>query len=175
MILKDFVIDRIKGIISGLGAMGSAIYKLFTGDFSGAWEAAKKGVVDLSGYNAVKNAISASADLVGGVKKDYQLNLARQKAEGVTSPVASSTLGIAPPSMPGMVLSKTPPAKAEKAKATTDAIASGGARNTSVNINLKNMVENIVFNGGLKENRGDLEKQVAQIMMRMLWMAKSTA
>ncbi len=173
-ILQEFVLDRIKGIISGLGAMGSAIYKLFTGDFKGAWETAKQGVADLSGYNAVKNAISASADLVGGVKKDYQLNLAQQKVEGVTPAVAQSPLGIAPPSIPGAA-TPTKPVKDNKAKATTDAIASGGARNTSVNINLKNMVENIVFSGGLKENRGDLEKQITQIMMRVLGMAQSTA
>ncbi|MFC4673509.1 phage tail tape measure protein [Dysgonomonas termitidis] len=55
-ILKDFVIDRIKGIISGLGAMGEAIYKLFTGDFSGAWESAKQGARDLSGYDAAMKA-----------------------------------------------------------------------------------------------------------------------
>jgi tape measure domain-containing protein len=196
-ILKEFVLDRIKGIISGLGAMGSAIYKLFTGDFSGAWETAKQGVADLSGYNAVKNAISASADLVGGVKKDYQLNLAQQKAGLVIgsmpktsySPFVSAPdtktqefgfLGatdksyIKPPVTPGAATPEKP-VKDDKIKATTDAIASGGARNTSVNIKLKNMVENIVFSGGMKENRGDLEKQITQIMMRVLGMAQSTA
>lgn len=55
-ILKDFVIDRIKGIITGLGAIGEAIMKLFKGDFSGAWESAKQGAADLSGYTAIKNA-----------------------------------------------------------------------------------------------------------------------
>lgn len=55
-ILKDFVIDRIKGIISGLGAMGEALMKLFDGDFSGAWDSAKQGAADLSGYTAIKNA-----------------------------------------------------------------------------------------------------------------------
>lgn len=55
-ILKDFVIDRIKGIISGVGSIGEAIMKLFEGDFSGAWESAKQGASDLTGFTAIKNA-----------------------------------------------------------------------------------------------------------------------
>ena len=62
-ILKTFVIDRIKGIISGLGSMGEAISKLFSGDFSGAWQSAKQGVKDLVGIDAAKNAISGVVDL----------------------------------------------------------------------------------------------------------------
>lgn len=62
-ILKDFVIDRIKGIISGLGAMGEALMKLFDGDFSGAWDSAKQGVKDLSGYTAVENASGRLGEL----------------------------------------------------------------------------------------------------------------
>jgi len=56
-----------------------------------------------------------------------------------------------------------------------EAIATGGTRNTTVNINLRNMVENIVFDGGMKESRGDLEKQVTEIFMRVLGMAQSTS
>jgi TP901 family phage tail tape measure protein len=69
-ILKDFVIDRIKGIISGLGAMGRAIVKLFSGDFSGAWESAKQGVRDLSGIDATKKAAESIGEAWGaGVQK----------------------------------------------------------------------------------------------------------
>lgn len=62
-ILKDFVIDRIKGIISGIGAMGEALMKLFDGDFDGAWQSAKQGVKDISGVDAVSNAIDGLGSL----------------------------------------------------------------------------------------------------------------
>ncbi len=62
-ILKEFVLDRIKGIISGLGAIGSAIAKLFKGDFKGAWTDAKSGLADLSGVNAVKSAFESGKKL----------------------------------------------------------------------------------------------------------------
>ena len=156
--------------------MGSARWDLlYTNYFSGAWETAKQGVADLSGYNAVKNAISAGVDLVNGVKQDYSLNLAQQKAEGATavSPAASSK--IVAPNIPGTAVPVQPTKTTSKVPKTADVVASGGTRNTSVNINLRNMVENIVFSGGLKENRGDLEKQITQIMGRILGMAQSTA
>ncbi len=58
-IIKEFVIDRIKGMLSGLGSIGEAIAKLFKGDFSGGWEAAKKGVYNLSGIGAAKTAFGS--------------------------------------------------------------------------------------------------------------------
>lgn len=62
-ILKDYVIDRIKGLLSGLGAIGSAISKLFDGDFKGAWNDAKKGVIEISGVDALKDAVNKSKGL----------------------------------------------------------------------------------------------------------------
>lgn len=172
-ILKDFVIDRIKGIISGIGAIGSAIYKLFTGDFSGAWDTAKQGIADLSGYNAVKNAISQSADVVSGIGKDYQLNLAQQKAGGVTK--IAENAGIATPKLAGATTLTNVDNKTNKAKATTDAISSGGTRNTSVVMNIKNLIENIVFTEGIKEKRVEFEKAVTEAVVRAVAMAHSTA
>ncbi|MCX6266853.1 MAG: phage tail tape measure protein [Bacteroidetes bacterium] len=184
-ILKEYVVDRIKGIISGLGAMGSAIYKLFTGDFKGAWESAKQGAIDLSGYDAVKKAVASSADLVKGIGVDYQLNLANESAKGSAgvkdgkqsySPFVSAP-GIAPAAIPGLTpkAASGSPDKADKAKATTDAIASGGTRNTSITMNIKSLIENVVFDGSLKEKRGDLEKELTQTIMRVLGMVQATS
>ena len=52
-----------------------------------------------------------------------------------------------------------------------EAAVTGGSKSTTVNINLGKMVENIVFNGGLRENAQDLERQVTEIMYRVLAMA----
>jgi len=58
-------------------------------------------------------------------------------------------------------------------KGATEAIATGGTRNTSININLSKMVENIIFQGGIKENEQDLTKQVQEILLRTLYSAQS--
>lgn len=57
------------------------------------------------------------------------------------------------------------------ASAGANATVTGGSKSTTVNINLGKMVENIVFNGGLRENAQDLERQVTEIMYRVLAMA----
>jgi TP901 family phage tail tape measure protein len=80
-ILKNFIIDRIKGIIEGLGAIGKAFGKLFKGDFSGAWEAAKEGVSKFSGFEAAKNAFAGAKEVVGNVGTNFQANLANERAK----------------------------------------------------------------------------------------------
>ena len=39
-IIKEYVIDRIKTLMSGIGKIGEAMAKLFGGDFKGAWNSA---------------------------------------------------------------------------------------------------------------------------------------
>ena len=60
---------------------------------------------------------------------------------------------------------------------TTGATAAvtGGTRNTTVNINLGKMVENIVFNGTLGESAQELENKIQEILTRTLMMAAATA
>lgn len=78
-ILKDYVIDRIKGIISGLGSMGKAIGLLFKGKFSEAFDEAKSGVKALSGYDAKLKAVTRTKELATNVSGTYTTILAREK------------------------------------------------------------------------------------------------
>ena len=55
----------------------------------------------------------------------------------------------------------------------TSAIATGGTRNTSINIHLGKMVENIIFNGGVTENRDNMVKQVEEALLQVLLSAQS--
>lgn len=59
----------------------------------------------------------------------------------------------------------------DRAAKGAEAAVTGGSKSTTININLGKMVENIVFNGGLRENAQDLERQVTEIMYRVLAMA----
>ncbi len=64
-ILKEFIIDRIKGMLSGLGKLGTALQKLFSGDFKGSWQTAVEGVKELSGYNAVVSSVQKVKTIYG--------------------------------------------------------------------------------------------------------------
>ncbi|MBQ5958993.1 MAG: hypothetical protein IJL44_07405 [Bacteroidales bacterium] len=58
---------------------------------------------------------------------------------------------------------------------TAETVATGGTRNTTVNINLGKMVESINFNGGYEQNEQDMEQRLAAMLSRILGMAEATA
>ncbi len=63
----------------------------------------------------------------------------------------------------------------EKLGKSATATATGGTRNTTVNINLGKMVESINFNGGYEQNEQDMEQRLAVMLSRILGMAEATA
>ena len=79
-ILKEYVIDRIKGLISGIGSIGKAFALLRQGKFSAAGKVAWSGVKDLSGITATQNAIKKSVVLVKSVPGTYNRHLAIEEA-----------------------------------------------------------------------------------------------
>lgn len=60
-LLKEFVMDRVTNLMDGLGYLGTAITKLFSGDFSGAMEDATKGVTNLAMANPAFALVVAGA------------------------------------------------------------------------------------------------------------------
>lgn len=85
-------------------------------------------------------------------------------------------LGISAPTIPGTTNSETTGSNtASKTEGASETIASGGTRNTSIEITFKNMVESIIYNGGADENKSDFEKQVTESLLRVLSMAYSVA
>lgn len=52
-------------------------------------------------------------------------------------------------------------------------IATGGSRSTSITINLKSLVERIVFEGGYEGSRDSMEKDLESALIRVLQMANS--
>ena len=89
-ILKSFVLDRIKSIISGIGALASAIGNLFKGNFKQAWDDAKQSVRDLSGVDAVVNVVKNSKNVISNVPQVYKTNLEKEtpKSTSVVSQAA---------------------------------------------------------------------------------------
>ena len=61
--IKTYVIDNVNRIMDGLGLLGSAIKKVFSGDFSGALEDAKDGALSLGEGFLRLNPLTAGAAL----------------------------------------------------------------------------------------------------------------
>ena len=57
---------------------------------------------------------------------------------------------------------------------SNEAIATGGTRNTSITINLGEMIGSVTFNGSIEENKEDFERKLAESMFRVLAIAQSS-
>ncbi|MGL5913067.1 MAG: phage tail tape measure protein, partial [Bacteroidales bacterium] len=80
-IIKEYVVDRITGLIDGVGAVGSALAKLFKGDFKGAFSDAKTAASGILGVDARGNALNSARDVVGGISENFALNLAQERGK----------------------------------------------------------------------------------------------
>ena len=56
---------------------------------------------------------------------------------------------------------------------TASAIATGGSKNTSITINLKSLVENVVFEGGYEGSRDVMQRDLESALIRVLEMANT--
>ena len=71
-IIKEYVIDRIQGVLSGLGGLMKAIVQMFKKDFKGAWETAKQAGMDLTGISAGQKAIENAKNAGKKIGSAYQ-------------------------------------------------------------------------------------------------------
>lgn len=93
-ILKDYVMDRVTGVITGLGSIANAIKLLFKGDFAGAGKTALKGVADIYGVTAFAKAANRTVGLKDKFNNKYNQSLAdsaKKKAEESTTIGGKST------------------------------------------------------------------------------------
>ena len=86
--IKEFVMDKVDKVVEGLGFMGTAISKLFKGDFSGALEDAGKGIVKLNqGLNPAviltESLVKSTKDLITELKEEGKIaaQIADQRAK----------------------------------------------------------------------------------------------
>jgi len=81
--IKTFVFDKITGTIDSIGLLGSAIKKVFSGDFKGALEDTKKGfkgLVDNSPYGIIRDGIKTATDATKEFIKEQKRELGQAAA-----------------------------------------------------------------------------------------------
>ncbi|MFU8843482.1 MAG: phage tail tape measure protein [Bacteroidales bacterium] len=175
IMLKDYVIDRIKGLLSGIAGIGGALVKLFKGDFAGAWNQAKEAVGDLIGVDAAKKAVDNAKKVGQKVGSAYldgvnQVEARKQKA-------GLENAGIAEPHLPGVAGLTFQTPTTEPAGQTTEAIATGGTRNTTVNITIgKSLVDTInIAKAGFTESVDEMTDKVLDQLSRVFALAQANA
>lgn len=164
-ILKEYIIDRIKSMLSGLGMLGDALRKLFAGDFRGSWQTALEGVKELSGYNTI-------AGTVQKVKTIYDAHYVKEKRADDAKTNKITT--------PGLVGSKekaagvVTPGLTSSSKNTVNDIMTGGTRNTSITMNVGKFFDNINVYMNDKTDTSELERVILESINRSLAIATST-
>jgi tape measure domain-containing protein len=175
-LIKDYVIDRIKGMISGIAGLGQAIMYMFQGEWSKAWETGKNAVKDLVGVDAVKHAADNAGKLGGAFSKGFD--------DGVKmKPISLNSLMPSTPAITRMkptgdysALGKTSEQTAGlgNAKDKVEGITGGGARN--IIINLQKLFDNININSTtVQEGVTDMEQTVTEALLRVLNSANAIA
>lgn len=161
-ILKEFVIDRIQGILSGLGSLASAIGKLFKGDFKGAWQSAKDGASGLLGLDAAANAYN-NARKLGGL---YEQGVAKGR---VDFRKGKKNVGVKDVTNTGLLTDTA------AAVATNNTVASNSEKSLSsggpkvVNITIGKFLEDIkIYPTNLTEGVSDIEGKILEMFARVV-------
>lgn len=182
-IIKEYVIDRLETLLSGIGKVGEAFAKLFNGDFKGAWSSAVDGVKDITGVTSGEKVLKATKELAGGVAAEYDKNYRyesqRQQPKNIQKDAAIATPGTTG-SAEDVVFNAASSSKSSKGKKsgkgnkTAEALATGGTRNTSITMNIGKFFDNINVTMADKTDTAELERIVLQSMNRALAVATST-
>ena len=181
-IIKDYIINRFNEMLSGLGKLGEALRKLFTGDFKGAASAATEGLKKLSGVESVAKAVSGTKQLIGKVGGNYQAHLQNERSKDKKKQAAGSGNKISTPGLVGsteaVVFGKEKPGKGKKGRKggrkSAEEIATGGTRNTSINMHIGKFFDNINVYMNDKTDTAELERTILQSINRALAIATST-
>ena len=186
-IIKDYLIDRFKTFLSGIGKVGQALAKLFNGDFSGAWSSAVGAVKDLTGYTSATKAADATRKLASGFKDEYDRNYAREsakdkkKASSISTPSTKgspTSFSFGSPASGGNAKGGGNGGNGSKGgrggKTTAEALATGGSRSSNIHITIGKFFDNIQVTMADKTDTAELERIVLQCMNRALSVATST-
>ena len=181
-IIKDYIINRFNEMLSGLGKLGEALRKLFTGDFKGAASAATEGLKKLSGAESVAKAVSGTKQLIGKVGGNYQAHLQNERSKDKKKQTAGSGNKISTPGLVGsteaVVFGKEKPGKGKKGRKggrkSAEEIATGGTRNTSISMHIGKFFDNINVYMNDKTDTAELERTILQSINRALAIATST-
>ncbi len=182
-IIKEYVIDRLKTLLSGIGKIGEAFAKLFNGDFKGAWSSAVDGVKDITGITSAEKALKSTKQLAGGVAaeydKNYRIESQKQQQKDTKKEAAIATPGTKGSSEEVVFNAASggksgKGGKGGKGNKTAEALATGGTRNTSITMNISKFFDNIYVKMADRTDTAELERIVLQSMNRALAIATST-
>lgn len=161
----DSIVEAFKsdGIIAGLKRIGTAILDIILYPVQQllGW------IAELTGWEWAQNA----TDTVEGYRKSLDA-IDHKKSEEETEEVPGKSDTMA--SLSAAVNGDGSGANLQEvAQQGTNAVSTGGQRNTTINITLDSMVDTINFTGSIDENSEDLTSKVQNALLRVLYSAQT--
>lgn len=187
-IIKNYVIARIRELLTGIGLVGSALHKLFAGDFTGAAKDFAGGMKQLSGIGSTKGLVMQSIDAVRGVPDAFSKTLAAERAKDNKKNATKKGGSTSSDESPGTAAAekvvfgdpkkkkdkKKKKKKKKKGRKSAEDIATGGTRNTSIQMRIGKFFDTLHVHMNDKTDTAELERLVVQCMNRALAIATST-
>lgn len=169
-VIKDYVINRFKELLSGITGIGGALLAFFKGDWQKAWDTGKKAVFDLTGAGSAGTAISQIKNgWSGAMEAGQSASDKYTKSQGKAKAAVNVNSGISDPTkIPGSDMNGAGSGAAaedkktkEKGKKTTESIATGGQKHNYITLNIRELIGIQNYSG----SQGSAIKKAGEEMM----------
>ncbi len=181
-VIKDFVINRIKEMVSGITGIGATLMAFFRGDWKKAWELGKKATQDLMGVNSGAKAYNQltggwNGAMALGDKNSAAYTKGLQKAQGDPNSGIAAPVGIpgAATTGAGGGGSAAGSEAQAKGKKTADSIATGGTKHNYITITIKEMNGIKEYLGSKSDSAKTAGREVLDELLRVTAMATTAA
>ncbi|MGJ5643204.1 phage tail tape measure protein [Formosa sp. S-31] len=168
-VMKEFVIDRIKGLLTGITGIGKALTHFFNRDYKKAWETGKQATSEFLGVAAGKRAAGRFKDGWADAMKRGDLASDAYTTSGITKPgVPGAMTSSAGPSFNSV----TPSGGTGTGSKTNKAIATGGSKHNYITISLESLVGVLNIKGDdFKDSAKQMQDNTTDALLRTLALA----
>ena len=170
---KNYVINRIQDLLSGITGMGSALKAFFSGDFKGAFEIGKKAVGDLMGVDSKKKLIDDGMKAAKSFSKGYNDGVNMKAKEAGVEPATKKAkvpdyLKQNKSAVFADLMNDTGKGKGKKGKGDkSDNIVSGGSKMTHITVNIQKLQDDTkIFVESTEKGIEQLGEKVQEIILR---------
>lgn len=169
--IKDYIINRIKGFLSGIKALGEAVALFFKGQWGASAEAASRGVKDLVGVDAYRQAGEQGEKLAGKFKEGYDRGVGEIAIKNNAKTGATGSWGT-PEGLPSADGGTSTLGNDGATSATVTSglgSISGGGQTKHITVNIQKLVESInVHSKDVKEGAMDISRIVEEQLIKAI-------
>lgn len=180
--IKDYVINRLQELLSGITGIGSALLAFFEGDWKNAWDIGKDAVADLTGIGSAGTAINQIRGGWNGAmdagKAASDAYTKRNNSGGIMSGI-SAPAGIPGANLPGVGGGSGGDSKKSKSKETgkkiNESIATGGTKSTNITLNIRELIGIQNYSGSKDSTAAKAGEEILDEILRLTASATTAA